>query len=189
MSPTTTRTRALPPSVFPCSMCTAYIGSSPGGDFDDHKYNGDKDDEDDISFLISTAYARSSSIDFLVFDMNQKQIAILWIREVVQKWIRRLGKCLNFFRFSLDSFPKFTCFNLNPWESGSIYLFPNSHVICNRWHPVGEWLKVVGCVRTGGRNLVWQKTSFKGELRLPRTWSRNLMLKVWLWDDDLFFPE
>ena len=27
--------------------------------------NGDKDDEDDISFLISTAYARSSSIDFL----------------------------------------------------------------------------------------------------------------------------
>ena len=47
--------------------------------------NGDKDDEDGISFLISTAYARSSSIDFLVFDMNQKQIAILWIREVVQK--------------------------------------------------------------------------------------------------------
>ena len=96
------------------------------------------------------------------------------------------GKCLNFFRFSLDSFPKIRCWNLNPWESGSIYLFPNSHVICNRWHPVGEWLKVVGCVRTSGRNFVWQKTSFKGELRLPRTWSRNLMLKVWLWDDDFF---
>ena len=94
-----------------------------------------------------------------------------------------------YFRFSLDSFPKITCCDLNPWESGSIYLFPNSHVICNRWHPVGEWLKVVGCVRTGGRNLVWQKTSFKGELRLPRTWSRNLMLKVWLWDDDLFLHE
>ena len=152
--------------------------------------NGDKDDEDDISFLISTAYARSSSIDFLVFDMNQKQIAILWIREVVQKMdLMPNGKCLNFFRFSLDSFPKIRCWNLNPWESGSIYLFPNSHVICNRWHPVGEWLKVVGCVRTSGRKLVWQKTSFKGELRLPRTWSRNLMLKVWLWDDDLFFPE
>ena len=90
-------------------MCTAYIGSSPGGDFDDHKYNGDKDDEDDMSILTSMARARSSSIDFLVFDMNQKQIAILWIREVVQKWIRRLGKCLNFFRFSLDSFPKNRC--------------------------------------------------------------------------------
>ena len=65
-------------------MCTAYIGSSPGGDFDDHKYNGDKDDEDDMSILTSMARARSSSIDFLVFDMNLKQIAILWIREVVR---------------------------------------------------------------------------------------------------------
>ena len=149
--------------------------------------NGDKDDEDGISFLISTAYARSSSIDFLVFDMNQKQIAILWIREVVQrKGSDALWKKPYFFRFSLDSFSQITCCNLNPWESGNIYLFPNSHVICNRWHPVGEWLKVVGCVRTSGRNFVWQKTSFKGELRLPRTWSRNLMLKVWLWDDDFF---
>ena len=82
-------------------MCTAYIGSSPGGDFDDHKYNGDKDDEDDIYFLISTAYARSSSIDLLVFDMNQKQIAILWTREVVQKMdLTPNRKCLNFFIFS-----------------------------------------------------------------------------------------
>ena len=31
MSPTTTRTRAPRPSVFPSSMCTAYTGSSQGG--------------------------------------------------------------------------------------------------------------------------------------------------------------
>ena len=47
--------------------------------------NGDKDDEDGMSFLISTASARSSSTEFLVFDMNQKQIEIFWIREVVQR--------------------------------------------------------------------------------------------------------